>query len=153
MAGATVASAAPPPVDINGDGVPDQYQLDTDGDGYVDSWFTDVDNDGTIDEGAVDLDRNLTVDLWVVDGDHDGLTDAAYVDSNGDGYPDNLVMGIAYDGVRGPNPPLSGPGVIGGGGSSGTGYPEIDAINAAANQRMIDNWLAPACNASYNGCA
>jgi hypothetical protein len=150
LAGATAASAAPAPVDINGDGVPDQYQLDTDGDGSVDTWLTDVDNDGSLDEVAVDRDRNLTPDLWIVDADHDTLPDAAYLDSNLDGYPDDLVTGVAYDVVWGPNTAPPAPG------AAGSSNPTTVALNNLINetiQRNIDRMTAPACNSSYNGCA
>jgi hypothetical protein len=156
LGGATAASAAGSGllVDINGDGVYDQYQYDTDGNGYVDSWFTDTDNNGYVDEGAADLDRDGLADLWVVDRDLDGHSEAAYYDANRDGYPDTLVPGLVYDGVWGATAdvPISNPEVIGGGGSSLTGIAQVDAMNAASAQRMIDNWLAPACASSYNGC-
>jgi hypothetical protein len=109
FAGAGAASASPP-VDINGDGVPDQYQFDTNGDGFANVWFTDVDNDGVTDEAAFDVDYNTTPDMWVVDRDHDAFWDQIQLDTNRDGYPDSVAAGYVYDTVWGPNPQPSGSG-------------------------------------------
>lgn len=93
--------------DIDGDGIPDAFDLDNDNDGIPDlveknlSQY-DTDDDGKlsaaeIDASGKDVDRDGDMDsndgiVWP-DTDSDGITDFLDTDSDGDGITDNLEAG------------------------------------------------------------
>ncbi len=83
---ATMAQSGP---DSDGDGVPNQIDLDDDNDGILD-----------VNEGLIDSDNNGVHDANSVDTDGDGTPDGLDLDSDNDGILDNLEARADRDAVK-----------------------------------------------------
>jgi CSLREA domain-containing protein/uncharacterized repeat protein (TIGR01451 family) len=91
--------AAPPPLDTDGDGIPDIDDTDDDGDGIPDAVDTDDDGDGIPDTDELDTDGDGIPDEVDTDDDGDGIPDAVDTDDDGDGIPDTGELDTDGDGI------------------------------------------------------
>lgn len=85
--------------DLDGDGVPDDFDADRDGDGVEDGLDPDRDGDGLADEDDDDLDGDGVVDALDRDVDGDRVPNADDTDVDGDGKPNAEDDDVDGDGV------------------------------------------------------